>query len=110
MLSNGSLGWGSPTAPGATTLLNNMNLTIKRGQRILVLGPNGAGKSTFLKMLGGQLPLWSGTRKVGDGARVSYFAQDLAQVRHCGSTRRMITRLPALARLKLHAYLNCACT
>jgi len=44
-----------------------------------VLGPNGAGKSTLIKALGGTLPLWGGRRIVGDGAKIAYFSQDLAQ-------------------------------
>ena len=39
-----AVGWGTPS-PGAKPLIDNIDLTIKRGQRILVLGPNGAGKS-----------------------------------------------------------------
>jgi ATPase subunit of ABC transporter with duplicated ATPase domains len=53
---------------------------IKKGMRVLVLGPNGAGKSTLLKALAGNLPLWQGTRKEGEGVQLGVFSQDLAQV------------------------------
>ena len=72
------MGWGTPT-PDSKPLIDNIDLTIKRGQRILVLGPNGAGKSTLIKAVGGSLPLWKGTRKLGDGVKMSVFSQDLAQ-------------------------------
>ena len=39
-----------------------------------------AGKSTLIKCLGGNLPLWNGQKKLGDGVKISYFSQDLAQV------------------------------
>ncbi len=38
-----------------------------------------AGKSTLIKVLEGGLGLWRGSRKVGDGCKISYFSQDLAQ-------------------------------
>lgn len=33
--------------------LNNLNLTVKKGQFLSIIGPSGSGKSTLLHMLGG---------------------------------------------------------
>ncbi len=73
ILKDAAVGW------GGTPLLSSMNLTIEKGQRILVLGPNGAGKSTLMKSIAGSEPLISGSRRMGEGAKLAVFAQDLAQ-------------------------------
>jgi cobalt/nickel transport system ATP-binding protein len=39
--------------PDGRQVLNNINLTIIRGDVIAIIGPNGAGKSTFLQHLNG---------------------------------------------------------
>ncbi|MEE2758089.1 MAG: ABC-F family ATP-binding cassette domain-containing protein [Myxococcota bacterium] len=52
-----------------------LDLQLLREQKIALVGPNGAGKSTLLKMLAGVVPSSSGTRELGFGARLYYFAQ-----------------------------------
>jgi lipopolysaccharide transport system ATP-binding protein len=44
--------------------LNNINLSIKEGERVGIIGHNGAGKSTLLKLMAGIYPPTSGTRTV----------------------------------------------
>ena len=41
------------TRHGAVTVLDDVNLTIKPGQKIGILGRNGAGKSTIVRLIGG---------------------------------------------------------
>ncbi len=38
-------------AYGSLTVLDNWNLTISKGQRLVFLGPSGAGKTTFLRII-----------------------------------------------------------
>ena len=45
---------------GKKTALNNLNLTLGRGQFIGLLGPNGSGKTTTINMLNGVFPATSG--------------------------------------------------
>jgi len=42
-------------------ILKNINLTIKKGDRIGIIGNNGSGKTTLLKVLSGLLPVTSGS-------------------------------------------------
>lgn len=79
-MKDAQVGWGIKKEDGSSLpLISDMSFNVKRGQRILVLGPNGAGKSTLIKAINGSIPLWGGARKIGDGVRISYFSQDLAQ-------------------------------
>lgn len=54
--------------------LNKVNLTIKRGELVVILGPSGAGKSTLLNILGGMDSPTSGNIEV-DGHDISKYTQ-----------------------------------
>ena len=58
-----------------TTILNNFNMRIMRGDRIGILGKNGSGKTTFLKTLLGEEELDSGKLKRAKTLEISYFDQ-----------------------------------
>lgn len=42
-------------------LMENIGITLKKGEILTLIGPNGAGKSTVLKSIAGQLELVAGT-------------------------------------------------
>src|SRR5690349_21764174 len=48
----------------SVTALNNLNLTVKRGEIFGLLGPNGSGKTTTIKLLLGLINATSGTATV----------------------------------------------
>jgi ATP-binding cassette subfamily F protein 3 len=56
-------------------IYQGLDLTIERGDKIVLVGPNGAGKSTLLKMLGGQLEITGGEREVGYLTKMGYYSQ-----------------------------------
>jgi ATP-binding cassette subfamily F protein 3 len=70
-----------PTPTGGEKLiLDNLNFTIERGDRIALVGANGAGKSTLIRLLSGQEEPTSGQIKLGHNALVDFFAQDQYKV------------------------------
>jgi len=65
---------------GQKTILDNLNFTIERGDRIALVGANGAGKSTLIRLLSEQEAPTSGTVRYGHNALVDFFAQDQYKV------------------------------
>jgi ATP-binding cassette subfamily F protein 3 len=57
-------------------LLSGLDLTVYRGERLLLLGRNGTGKSTFLKTLAGLRAPDAGSVRVGGGVHPTYLSQD----------------------------------
>ncbi len=49
---------------GTQLVLDNINITIGKGEVVGLLGPNGAGKSTLMKILTGYIPPTSGTASI----------------------------------------------
>ncbi len=61
---------------GDTRVLSNVDLHLRRGDRLAVIGPNGIGKSTLLKIATGRLQADHGTVEWGYATHTAYFAQD----------------------------------
>ncbi len=62
---------------GYDKVLYNLNLYVRRGDKIGIIGPNGLGKSTILKTIVGLIPKIQGTITVGNNVNIGYFDQSL---------------------------------
>ncbi len=60
---------------GDRTLVADLDLEIRRGERIGIIGPNGAGKTTLIRALLGAHPLAGGRVEQGTGLQVGWFKQ-----------------------------------
>jgi ATP-binding cassette, subfamily F, member 3 len=60
---------------GEKVVLEDVNLSLRSGERIGLLGVNGAGKTTLVKTIAGVLQVLSGTATFNKGLEVGYFAQ-----------------------------------
>ncbi|HBH54240.1 MAG TPA: ABC transporter ATP-binding protein [Planctomycetaceae bacterium] len=65
---------------GDRQVLDGVSAAISRGDKIGILGPNGAGKTTLIRALLGELPVDSGTVRLGTNLQVAYFDQLRAQL------------------------------
>ncbi len=64
---------------GSHKVLNNLELILENGERLVVAGRNGAGKSTLLRIIAGEDKDFSGETIPGAGVQIGYFSQDNAE-------------------------------
>lgn len=64
---------------GEHTVFHNVNLTIKRGEKVAFVGKNGEGKSTLVKCIMDEIP-FDGHLKLGHNVELGYYAQNQAQL------------------------------
>lgn len=59
-----------------TTLFDNINFEIKRGERVALIGNNGTGKTTILKLINGLIQPDSGSIYLGAKVSIGYYDQE----------------------------------
>jgi ATP-binding cassette, subfamily F, member 3 len=64
---------------GSRNVINNLDLTLENGERLVVAGHNGAGKSTLLRIIAGVDKDFTGEIIPGAGVKTGYFSQDNAE-------------------------------
>ncbi len=64
---------------GDHTVIHDVNLTIRRGEKVAFVGKNGEGKTTLVRCIMGQLD-HEGILKIGHNVKIGYFAQNQASL------------------------------
>ena len=64
---------------GDHLIFSDVNLSIRRGEKVAFVGRNGEGKSTLVKCIMGQIP-FGGELKIGHNVDIGYYAQNQAQL------------------------------
>mgnify|MGYP002524184399 CR=1 FL=1 len=64
---------------GDHLVFSDVNLSIRRGEKVAFVGKNGEGKSTLVKCIMGQIP-FGGELKIGHNVEIGYYAQNQAQL------------------------------
>ena len=66
-------------AYGSHVVFYDVDLTIRRGEKVAFVGRNGEGKSTLVKCIMGEIP-YEGKLTIGHNVQIGYFAQNQAQL------------------------------
>jgi cobalt/nickel transport system ATP-binding protein len=69
---------------GRHQALENVDLTVRQGEKVVILGANGCGKSTLLKIMDGLIGV--------DSGRVEAFGEDVSRAVHDPSVARWLHR------------------
>ena len=77
---------GLKKAYGDLVVLDGLDLSVRRGEKIALIGPNGAGKTTLLKIMAGELDHEGGKVALGGKVKCGYYAQHHADTLHNDST------------------------
>ena len=72
-------------AYGSLTLFSNVDMDIRRGERVAVIGNNGTGKTTLLKIINGLAAADTGSVSLGAKVQIGYYDQEY-QVLHMEKT------------------------
>ncbi len=81
---------------GTRTLFQNVQLDLRRGDRVALLGKNGVGKTSILKAILNQAP-FTGTIRLGANVKVAYYSQEHENL---GSSGSVIDEIRDVSKLK----------
>ena len=74
------------------SLFDNVDWTVRRGERWGVVGANGAGKSTLVKCLLGVVEPDAGAARIGATVSIGYFSQDATELDHESTPLEILNR------------------
>ena len=84
---------------GSRNVLDNLELTLENGDKLVVAGRNGAGKSTLLRIIAEEDKNFTGEIIPGAGVQIGYFSQDNAET--IKGSQSIIDYLESVAPLEL---------
>ena len=84
---------------GSFNVLDNLELLLEKGERLVVAGHNGAGKSTLLRIIAGVDKNFTGNIETGAGVSIGYFSQDNAET--ISGTASVLEHIESIAPLEL---------
>ncbi len=61
---------------GKKVIIDNVNITIERGEKVAFVGRNGEGKTTLMRVITGELGVIDGEAKEGYNVDMGYYAQN----------------------------------
>lgn len=92
---------------GDKHLFSNINLDLKRGEKIALIGENGRGKTTLFKIIMDKIKPDSGTKVLGANVNIGYYDQEQSNL---SSNKTILDEIwddfPYLTTSKIRTYLG----
>lgn len=70
---------------GDMTLFENVEMDIKREEKIALIGDNGRGKTTLFKIIMDEIQSNSGTKYIGKNVFIGYYDQEQSDLNECNT-------------------------
>ncbi|ACA46549.1 ABC-F family ATP-binding cassette domain-containing protein [Clostridium botulinum] len=70
---------------GDMTLFENVEMDIKREEKIALIGDNGRGKTTLFKIIMDEIQSNSGTKYIGKNVFIGYYDQEQSDLKECNT-------------------------
>ena len=86
-------------------LSSPLNLSMERGQKIVLTGANGIGKTTLLKSILGLIEPRSGQVEQGDYLHIGYFEQEMSQDVNTSCLEEIWNEFPAFTQYEVRSAL-----
>lgn len=86
-------------------LSSPLNISMERGEKIVLTGANGIGKTTLLKSILGLIPALQGEVTLGDYLEIGYFEQEMSQDIQTTCIEEIWKEFPAFSQYEVRAAL-----
>ncbi len=87
-------------------LFADVNLTLRRGERVVLVGPNGSGKTTLLRGIVGQVAPLAGRIRLGANVRVGYYSQEQEGLDEASNAFEEIRRVAPMGETEARSFLH----
>ncbi len=91
---------------GERLLFQNVNLTLRAGERIALVGPNGSGKSTLARLICGEMAPLAGRVRLGSGVNLGYYAQEQEELDPSSTPYDTIRAVAAMDQTEIRSFLH----
>ncbi len=87
-------------------LVEDINLTLRYGQRAVLVGPNGAGKTTLLRTVTQAIPPLGGTLRLGSNVKLGYMAQEQETLSAAETPLSAAERVMPVSQTEIRSFLS----